>query len=99
MASKSKVKGSQYEREIVEIFKENNVDAERAWGSNGKSFGEHEEVDVKAGGLKLQLKRRKKIPQWIGLTEVVDAAILREDRGENYIILKLQDFIDLVFKK
>ena len=100
MSSKSKAKGNAYERQIVKYLESLGYQAERAWGSNGKAFGEHEEVDLKAiiegKELKLQLKRRRSIPQWIGLTEVVDASILREDRGDNYLILKLDRFLEIL---
>ena len=46
MPNKSKAKGNRFEREIVECCQANDVPAIRAWGSNGRSLGHHEEVDV-----------------------------------------------------
>ena len=51
----SKKKGNRVEREIVNIFKTYNWEAERAWGSNGKAMGEHEEVDIKAYKYEIKL--------------------------------------------
>jgi Holliday junction resolvase len=64
----SKKKGNRVEREIVNIFKTYNWEAERAWGSNGKAMGEHEEVDIKAYKdeikLLIQVKARKAIADY-----------------------------------
>ena len=46
MANKSKAKGNRFERQIVELCTIWDTKAVRAWGSNGKSLGMHEEVDV-----------------------------------------------------
>ena len=100
MSSKSKQKGNAYERSIVDYLKSIGCEATRAWGSNGKALGEHEEVDIKAviGDVlfKLQLKRRKAIPKWLGLTENVDACIFREDRGKSYVLIELEKFVAVV---
>ena len=48
MASKSKAKGNRIEREVVNIFKEYGYECQRAYGSDGRAMGEHEEVHVKA---------------------------------------------------
>lgn len=112
MTSANKVRGNQLEREVVKRFQKNNLEAARAWGSNGQALGHHEEVDVllkysrpervvdnglKQGTdleeLKIQCKRKKKLPDWLGFTEHVDAVVTREDRGETYIMFKLDDFI------
>ena len=105
MAHPSKVKGNTYEREIVEKFKEQGIDCKRAWGSNGQSLGMHEEVDCLANGeLRIQAKRRKNIAKWLKPSVFVDAVVVREDRGQNFIILRLEDFLEdykkfLEFKK
>ena len=95
MAHPSKVKGNTFEREIVRLFESYGIDFKRAWGSNGQSLGLHEEVDCLAqGDLRIQAKRRKKIAKWLKPSEVVDAVVVREDRGETYIIIRLEEFCD-----
>ena len=95
MAHPSKVKGNTFEREIVRLFESYGIDCKRAWGSNGQSLGLHEEVDCLAeGDLRIQAKRRKKIAKWLKPSEVVDAVVVREDRGETYIIIRLEEFCD-----
>ena len=41
-----KQKGNRIERECVNIAKESGIEAKRAWGSDGRSLGWTEEVDV-----------------------------------------------------
>ena len=95
MSHPSKVKGNTYEREIVEKFKEHGIDCKRAWGSNGQSLGMHEEVDCLANKeLRIQAKRRKNIAKWLKPSVFVDAVAVREDRGQSYIILRLEDFLE-----
>ena len=95
MTHPSKVKGNTFEREIVRLFESYGIDCKRAWGSNGQSLGLHEEVDCLAqGDLRIQAKRRKKIAKWLKPSEVVDAVVVREDRGETYIIIRLEEFCD-----
>ena len=95
MTHPSKVKGNTYERELVILFKSYGIECKRAWGSNGQSLGLHEEVDVLAqGDLRIQAKRRKNIAKWLKPSEYVDAVVVREDRGESYIILRLEEFAD-----
>ena len=95
MAHPSKVKGNTFEREVVRLFESYDIGCKRAWGSNGQALGMHEEVDCLAeGDLRIQAKRRKKIAEWLKPTEVVDAVVVREDRGENYIILRYNEFCD-----
>ena len=95
MTHPSKVKGNTYEREIVRLFESSGVECKRAWGSNGQSLGLHEEVDCLAeGDLRIQAKRRKNIAKWLKPSEVVDAVVVREDRGETYIIIRLEEFAD-----
>ena len=55
----------------------------------------HEEVDVLLeGDLRIQAKCRKKIAEWLKPSEVVDAVVVREDRGDTYIILRFDEFLD-----
>ncbi len=103
MASKSKIKGNTYERELVNIFIENGLDAERARGSDGRSLGMAEDVDgyfkLSKSGLKIkwQAKRRKVIPKWLQ-TGNSDIVLVREDRGENHVVLSLDLFLELIGK-
>lgn len=100
MTNKQRRKGFGYEREIVNELRSYGLDAKRGYGSNGQSLGHHEEVDVllylgraDCKELKIQCKRKKELPKSIGLTEHVDVSIVRQDRGESIIVMRLEDFI------
>ena len=93
----SRRKGFGYEREVVKEFRDGGVDdAERMWGSDGRSGGHVSEVDVVAAGKTFQCKRTKAISAKYKPTEGVYGQIFREDRGESYALLRLQDLIDLL---
>ena len=96
MSSPSKRKGNTFEREVVTQAKKFNLKAIRAYASNGMSLGEAEDVDVKIENLKGQCKRRKRIAQWLKPPESCDIALVREDRGETYVIIEYDDFLEIV---
>jgi len=99
MPNKSKAKGNRFEREIVEAVELHEVKAVRAWGSNGKAFGHHEEVDILIDDdIKVQAKVRKALPKWIKPTEHVDIQVIKEDRGKMYVVQELNDWL-LEYKK
>lgn len=98
MASPSKAKGNRAERKLVDLLTSNGIDAKRAWGSNGRAIGCHEEVDVLANGCKIQVKARKALPAIVSsaLTEHVDAAVLYADRQQPVVIIKMDQFIAML---
>ena len=96
MSSPSKRKGNAFEREVVNQAKEFGLKSIRAYASNGMSLGEAEDVDVKIEALKGQCKRRKRIAQWLKPPESCDIALVREDRGETYVIIEYEDFLEIM---
>ena len=95
MTHRSKQKGNRFERLIVDKAHSYGIKGERAWGSNGRSLGMHEEVDVLLeGDLRIQAKCRKNIAKWLKPSIEVDAVAVRENRGETYIILRYEEFLD-----
>jgi len=94
MPNKSKAKGNRFEREIVDAIELHDIKAVRAWGSNGKAFGHHEEVDILINNkIKVQAKVRKALPKWIAPSEHVDVQIIKEDRGKMYVVQELNDWL------
>ena len=96
MSSPSKRKGNSFEREVVTKAKEFDLKAIRAYASNGLSLGEAEDVDIKIENIKGQCKRRKRIAKWLKPPESCDIALVREDRGETYVIIEYKDFLEIV---
>lgn len=92
--NKSKAKGNRFEREIVKAVELHDIKCVRSWGSNGRAFGHHEEVDILINDdIKVQAKIRKALPKWIKPSEHVDITIIREDRGKCYVMQELNDWL------
>lgn len=103
MTAKNKTRGNTFEREIVELAQSMGLDAERAWGSDGRAMGETADVDVKVAGMRCQAKRRKAFPKWFAETilpaDTVDFQAIRSDgRGgkPGYAVVKLDVFLRLL---
>ena len=96
MTHPSKRKGNTFERELVNQAKAAGLDAERAYASNGRSLGHHEEVDVLVAGKRIQAKRRKAIAKWMRPNENVDAVVVREDQGESIVLMRWKEYLSLL---
>ena len=97
MTSPSKRKGNAFERELVDLAKAWGLSAKRAWGSNGRSLGMHDEVDCIIDDLTCQAKRRKSIASFLKC-EHTDIVAFREDRGDTYVLMKYKKLLDLIKK-
>ena len=97
MSSPSKRKGNSFETEIVKLAKGFGLKAERAWGSNGRALGKHEEVDCVVEDYTIQAKRRKKIASFLKC-EHTDIVAFREDRGDTYALMDINVFLTLLKK-
>lgn len=95
MSSPSKQKGNRFENELVDLAKGYGLSAQRAWGSNGRAMGEHEEVDCKIEEFTVQAKRRKSIAKFLKC-EHTDIVAFREDRGDTYALMPFDTFLDLM---
>ena len=93
LAHPSKVKGNKFERDVVNKAKEFGLDSKRAYASNGESLGMHAEVDLISKDYKIQAKIRKSIASYLLPNENVDAQVIRQDRGDAYIVLRLEDWL------
>lgn len=101
-----KQKGNRIERECVKLAKEFGFESRRAWGSDGRSLGWHEEVDivvelpcsenaVKSHPFKFQVKGRKSIANYLKPCDEVYGQILKEDRKEALVTIRYKDLLDL----
>lgn len=100
MANRSKAKGYRAEVEVVETLRSLGCKAERAWGSNGKARGWHEEVDVEFEArqrtFSVQVKSRRKLPDYIAPNENVFMQVIKQDRGPLMAVLPLERLITLI---
>jgi len=96
MSHPSKQKGNKLEREVVAMAHLYELESKRAWGSNGQSNGWHPEVDVMIEKWRFQCKSRKKLGTVVKPSEHVDGQIIKENRGEIYVVLPLLDLLTLI---
>ncbi len=92
--NKSKAKGNRFEKYVVDLAREAGKMALRAWGSDGRSLGMHQEVDIVIDGKKYQCKKRKHIAGYMKPSEHVDGQIVMEDYGEPLVVFRLKDYLD-----
>jgi hypothetical protein len=103
-----KQKGNRIERECVNLAKGYGLETKRAWGSDGRSLGWSEEVDMTIDlpnktfpdksfrVLKFQVKGRKKIADYLKPSEEIYGQILKEDRGDPLVTIRYSDFLSLL---
>mgnify|MGYP003136477280 FL=1 len=99
-----KQKGNRIERECVNLAQGYGFKSRRAWGSDGRSLGWHEEVDMVIetngffeGKLKFQVKARKAIADYLKPCEHVDGQILREDGDKDaYVVIRYKDLLNIL---
>jgi len=97
MASRSKAKGNRFEYLIRNITQEIGLKCIRAWGSDGRSLGWHEEVDLLIEDtIKVQAKCRKAIANWMLPSPEVDIQVIKEDRGIPLVVENYDTWIDRI---
>lgn len=106
MANRNKQRAYEQETEVRDLARENGLDAIRCWGSDGRSRGLPEGVDVvlEEGTDHeewLQCKRRKNIANYLdpgNYVEGVNIVVVREDYNQNLFILTEDKFLK-IYKK
>ena len=100
MSHPSKIKGNKFERDVVKQAELFEINGKRAWASDGRSLGLDAEVDVVIGNKKyndemhVQCKIRKRLPEYIfPKNDAIDSHVIRENRGEAYIVLRYDDYL------
>ena len=94
MPNRSKQKGNRFERYIVSLCEQSDVPAKRSWGSDGRSLGMHEEVDVVIDSdIRVQAKCRHRLPAYIMPSPNVDMQVIKQDRGETMIVMRFDDWL------
>ena len=96
MPSRSKAKGNRFERECVNKALEKGLDSKRAWGSDGRSLGLDSEVDLIIENFTIQCKVRKRVAKWLKPTKEVDIQLVKEDRGQIYVIQRYEEWLEMV---
>jgi Holliday junction resolvase len=96
MPSRNARRGSNFEREIVNLAREAGFRAERAFGSNGKALGEVEQVDLKINSFRVQAKRRKKLAEYLQVPEGADGVVFKQDRRPALALIPFATLLELL---
>tara|TARA_R100000234_G_scaffold36968_1_gene21930 strand:- start:11434 stop:11763 length:330 start_codon:yes stop_codon:yes gene_type:complete len=97
MPAKNKRRGTYYERKCVETCEKYDLKAERTWGSDGRSRGLHQEVDmVIEDSIYVQCKKRKKIAEHLKPIDEIHVQFVGEDRGKDLAIMSQEYYLSLI---
>lgn len=98
MPAKNKLRGNRFERELVGVIREAGLEVKRARGSDGRSLGLAETVDLLIGGeIRVQAKVRKKLPKYLEVKEdEFDIVVFKEDRGKRLALIPLDKLLGLL---
>jgi hypothetical protein len=92
----SRRKGFQFERDVVNAARRAGLPAERCWSSDGRTKGLPSEVDVIIDGEWYQCKRVKRIAGHLLPDNKVFGQIIRQDRDEAHVVIRLSDFLNML---
>ena len=102
MPHPNKVKGNKFERDCVKTAELRGLIAKRAWASDGRSLVYSSETDIIIKSKysfvwKMQCKIRKKFAKWLQADwNEIDGFIIRADRGEAFVLIKYDDWLDQI---
>lgn len=102
MSSSSYQKGTGYERELCDKLASMDIEADRTWGSDGRSRGLDKKVDmVVRESLHWQLKRIKEIPNYLYPEDKNHVKLIKEEEiDQNWIVLWVfPQYINLLRKR
>ena len=59
-------------------------------------MGQNEQVDLMVEKYKVQCKVRKRVAKWLKPTDEVDIQLVKEDRGQIYVIQRYEEWLEMV---
>jgi hypothetical protein len=106
LATKNKARGNAAEAAFVKAAEAVGLQAKRAWGSDGRAMGEHEEVDVKVDlpsgmSVLMQIKRRKSVAEYVLPGSFVHVQGLYQDglgskRKRMVVVMDAETYFDML---
>lgn len=96
---KNKLRGSNFERKLVNLAKDLGLEAKRAYASNGEALGEVKEVDLMVSGYRIQAKKRAKLPAYLDLDTGVDMVVFSRDHGEDLTLVPYEKVLEWIIKE
>jgi len=85
--ARNKLRGSTFERKLVNLAKALGLESKRAYASNGEALGEVKEVDLMVAGYRIQAKKRAKLPAYLDIDKGVDMVVFSRDHGEDLTLV------------
>lgn len=96
MPAKNKARGNAFERLVVAKARKKGLHSIRAWGSDGRSMGMSEKVDLIIEDKKVQAKKRKTLPQYLEIDEEIDIVVFNTDYKPPKVLIYLDDYLDML---
>lgn len=100
MSNRNRDRGFELERETVTLAKQYNLEAQRARGSDGRSLGRQENVDLIIDDLSFQCKRVKTLAKKFVPEDNIFAQVFRQDGSkESFCLIRTKDLLSLLTNK
>ena len=96
MGKNNRARGFQFERDVVNQARAKGLTAERMWGSDGQTRGLPSNVDIVMEDNWYQCKRKKKIADYVKPDAGIFAQVIRQDRDESLVVIRLNDYLGLL---
>lgn len=99
MGKQQREKGKRGEREVVNLLKEYGFGAKRfGYAQAGHSTDVPDVLaDICGATVYIEVKRRKKFPQWLNYDGKASLVFFREDNGKWHVLAEARSFLDLVW--
>lgn len=99
VGKRNKERGYELEAEVVHAAKARGLQAQRAWGSNGRALGLPQEVDVVintgVGDVWIQCKRKKRVAEYLVPSGEAHIQVVRADRQQALAVIPLDLLLSL----
>jgi len=96
MGKAQRSKGRRGELEALALLAEYGIDGELRYGQEERGGGLGD-IDSDIG--RIEVKRRKVIPEWLKLSDEVLCVMVRADRGPWMVVVRAKDVIGQLAKK
>ena len=89
---RARQRGAELQRQAVRMAKELGLEA----FNRDRGGAQHEQGDIEIAGHWYGCKRRTRIAQWLKPEKQEEGVVVREDRGNPFIVLDYEYFINLL---
>ena len=89
---RNRQRGAELQRQAVRMAKEFGLEAY----NRDRGGAQHEKGDIEIEGRYYGCKRRTTIAKWLKPEKNEDGVVVREDRGNPYIVLDYEQFVNIL---